>query len=142
MEVVQGVIQLLQQGKVEELITEAVQGVMRLPQQDLPIEPITEVVQEVVQEMVQEVVQEMVQEVVQEVIHLPVSTVMINRTNKGDAYYVTFADVSGLSCWQFCVADPAKEEAWTILQLLLPQPITKAIAIAVGEGPFALLVGL
>lgn len=134
MEVVQGVIQLLQQGKVEELITEAVQGVMRLPQQDLPIEPITEVVQEVVQEMVQEVVQE--------VIHLPVSTVMTNRTNKGDAYYVTFADVSGLSCWQFCVADPAKEEAWTILQLLLPQPITKAIAIAVGEGPFALLVGV
>jgi len=92
--------------------------------------------------VVQEVVQEMVQEVVQEVIHLPVSTVMTNRTNKGDAYYVTFADVSGLSCWQFCVADPAKEEAWTILQLLLPQPITKAIAIAVGEGPFALLVGV
>jgi len=123
-EVVQGVIQPRQQGNVEARITEAVRGVMRFPHQDLPTEPITEVVQEVI-------------------LHLPVSTAMTNRTHNGDACSVAVADGSsnvwGLSCWQFCGADPAEEEAWTILQLLLPQPIVIAIAIA---SPFALLVGV
>jgi hypothetical protein len=90
------------------------------------------------------------------VLHPPVSTATTNRTNKGDADSVAFAGVSsgvsGRSCWQFCAADFAKEEARTTTQLLfLPQPISIAItiaitiaiaiAIAAGEGPFALPVG-